>query len=170
VNEAILDYESEEGQNGPAGRLVVFSLILSSAGAVAEFIEFFWPLFRPAGPMKQFSRPTKPFSVFGADVRKQPMAITWSTRRRALPATDNRRQSDADDQLYTRLRLHPGWSLDGWFFRPAPAGRRYLCLSWLAGSEPCVPADGRGRQLSVAELLQKKSVLQKDRQSQKDRR
>jgi hypothetical protein len=118
VNEAILDYESEEGQNGPAGRLVVFSLILSSEGGVAEFIEFFRPLFRPAGAMKQFTRPTKPFSVFGADVRKQPMAMTWSTRRRALPATDNRRQSDADDQLYPRLRLHPGWSLDGWIFRP----------------------------------------------------
>jgi hypothetical protein len=77
VNEAILDYESEEGQNGPAGRLVVFSLIPSSEGGVTEFIEFFRPLFRPAGAMKQFTRPTKPFSVFGADVRKQPMVIRF---------------------------------------------------------------------------------------------
>jgi hypothetical protein len=83
--------------NGPAGRLAVFSLILSSEGSVvAEFIEFFRPLFRPAGPMKQFSRPTKPFSVFGADVRKQPAAITWSTRGRALPATDT-----GDSQMRT---------------------------------------------------------------------
>lgn len=139
----------------PAGRLAVFSLILSSEGGVAEFIEFFRPLFRPAGPMKQFSRPTKPFSVFGADVRKQPTVITLSTRRRALPATDNRRQSDADDQLYPRLRLHPGWSLDGWFFRPKPSGRRYLRLSWLAGCDRGVAADGRSGQVSVAEPSQK---------------
>ena len=76
MNEAILDYESEEGQNGPAGRLVVFSLIPSSEGGVTEFIEFFRPLFRPAGPMKQFFRPTKPFFVFGADVLKLALAIT----------------------------------------------------------------------------------------------
>ena len=42
-----------------------------------------------------------------------------------------------------------------------PAGRRYLRLSWLAGSEPCVPADGRGRQLSVAELLQRSPFCKK---------
>jgi hypothetical protein len=95
---------------------------------MAEFIEFFRPLFRPEGPMKQFSCLTKPFSVFGADVQKQPTVITWSTRRRALPAMDNRRQLDADDQFHPRLRLYPGWSLDGWFFRSTPAGRRYLCL------------------------------------------
>ena len=130
----------KRGQSGPNGRLAVFSLILSSEGVVAEFIEFFRPLFRPEGPTKQFSCATKPFSVFGADVRKQPTVIRFPTRRRALPATDNRRQSDADHQLHPRLRLHPGWSLDGWFFRPAPAGRRYLCLSWLAGCERLRPS------------------------------
>ena len=54
------------------------------------------------------------------------LAIRLPTRRRALPATDNRRQSDADHQLHPRLCLHPGWSLDGWFFRPEPAGCRYV--------------------------------------------
>src|SRR6267142_1307907 len=152
------------GQSGPNGQVSLLSLILSSEGAAAEFIEFFPPLFRAIETTKQFSCATKPFSVFGADVRKQPTVIRFPTRRQALPATDNWRQSDADHQLHPRLRLHSGWSLDGWFIRPAPAGRRYLRLSWLAGCDACVPADGRGRQLSVAELLQKKSVLQKGRQ------
>jgi hypothetical protein len=67
--------------------------ITPSDDVPTEFIEFFRRLFRPAGPMKQFSCAMKPFSVFGADVRKRPAAITCSTRRRALPATDNRRQS-----------------------------------------------------------------------------
>jgi hypothetical protein len=154
----------EEGQSGPDGRLSVFSPIIASKGVAAEFIESFRPMFRPIGLTKQFSCATKPFFVFGADVRKQPTVIRFPTRRRALPATDNRRQSDADHQLHPRLRLHPGWSLDGWFFRPAPAGRRYLRLSWLAGCGACVPADGRGRQLSVTELLQKKVRFAKGRQ------
>jgi hypothetical protein len=154
MNEAVFVRE-RRGQSGPNGQLAVFSPNLSSEGVVAEFIEFFRPLFRPEEPTKQFACATKPFSVFGADVRKQPTVITWSTRRRALPATDNRRQSDADDQFHSRLRLHPGWSFDGWFFRPAPAGRRYLRLSWLAGCDVCIPADGRGRQLSVTNPLQK---------------
>jgi hypothetical protein len=129
------------GQSGPNGRLSLFSLILSSEGAAAEFIEFFPPLFRAIEPTKHFSCATKPFSLFGADVRKQPTVIRFPTRWQALPATDNRRQSHADHQLHPRLRL-----------------------SWLAGCDACVPADGRGRQLSVTELLQKKSVLQKGRQ------
>jgi hypothetical protein len=63
------------GQSGPNGQLAVFSLILSSEGVAAEFIELFRPMFRPTEPTKQFSCAMKPFSVFGADVRKQPMAI-----------------------------------------------------------------------------------------------
>src|SRR5436190_22174623 len=39
------------------------SLILSREGVAAEFIELFRLLFRPAGPTKQFSCATKPFSV-----------------------------------------------------------------------------------------------------------
>ena len=46
--------------------------------------------------MKQFCRATKPFSVFGADVRKQPTAIRYLTRRRALPATNT-----GDSQMRT---------------------------------------------------------------------
>src|SRR2546429_996198 len=98
------------GQSGPNRQLATFSLILSSEGVAAEFIELFRLLFRPTGPTKQFSCATKPFSVFGADVRKQPTVITWPTRRRALPA--NRRQSDAGHQLHPRLGLHLGLSLD----------------------------------------------------------
>jgi hypothetical protein len=63
------------GQSGPNGQLAVFSLILSSEGVAAEFIELFRPMFRPTELTKQFSCAMKPFSVFGADVRKQPMAI-----------------------------------------------------------------------------------------------
>ena len=155
ASEKAVFVHGRRGQSGPNGPLAVFSPSLSSEGVMAEFIEFFRPLFRPEGSTKQFSYLTKPFSVFGADVRKQPAVITWSTRRRALPARDKRRQSDADDQFHPRLRLHPGWSLDGGFFRPAPAGRRYVRLSWLAGCDVCIPADGRGRQLSVTNPLQK---------------
>jgi hypothetical protein len=54
----------------------MFSQALSVEGAMTEFIELFRTMFRPAGPTKQFSCATKPFSVFGADVRKQPAAIT----------------------------------------------------------------------------------------------
>jgi hypothetical protein len=50
-------------------------LILSGESAATEFIEFFRPLFRPEAPTKQFCCLTKPFSVFGADVRKQPTVI-----------------------------------------------------------------------------------------------
>jgi hypothetical protein len=39
---------------GPDGRLAAFSLIISSAGVAAEFIEFFRPMFRPIEPTKQF--------------------------------------------------------------------------------------------------------------------
>ena len=82
----------KDGKSGPNGRFSGFSLILSTEGVAAEFIEFFRLLFRPKGPTKQFPRATKPFSVFGADVRKQPTVIRFPTRRQALPATDNRRQ------------------------------------------------------------------------------
>jgi hypothetical protein len=53
----------------------VFSRIISSDGGLPDFIEFFPPVFRPIGVMKQFSWAMKPFSVFGADVRKQPTVI-----------------------------------------------------------------------------------------------
>jgi hypothetical protein len=42
----------------------VFSPNLLSDGVVAEFIEFFRPLFRLEGPTKQFSCAMKPFFVF----------------------------------------------------------------------------------------------------------
>jgi hypothetical protein len=36
-------------------------------------------MFRPNGPTKQFSRSMKPFSAFGADIRKQPLVMTLPT-------------------------------------------------------------------------------------------
>jgi len=36
-------------------------------------------MFRPARSTKQFSAATKPFSAFGADIRKQPLVITLPT-------------------------------------------------------------------------------------------
>jgi hypothetical protein len=68
----------EKARSGPDGQLAVFSLILPNYGVMAEFIELFRPLFRLPGLTKQFSCATKPFSFFGADVRKQPMVITWN--------------------------------------------------------------------------------------------
>src|SRR4029079_17093776 len=81
------------GQNRFNGLLLVFSLNILGESAVAEFIEFFRPMFRRIEPTKQFCRATKPFSVFGADVRKQPTAIRLPARRRAPPVTENRRQA-----------------------------------------------------------------------------
>jgi hypothetical protein len=95
VNEAILVHR------GTAKAVSVacfrcFSLIVSSEGVAAEFIELFRLMFRRIEPVKQFCRATKPFSVFGADVRKQPTAIRYLTRRRALPAMDT-----GDSQMRT---------------------------------------------------------------------
>lgn len=119
--------------------------------AAAEFIEFFWLMFRQEGLTKQFASATKPFFAFGADIRKQPMVITLSTRP-ALPATDDRRPSDADHQLYPCFRPASGWSLDGWFFRPAFAGRRNLRLPWLPDCKCGFSVDGGGRQVDVTDV------------------
>jgi len=43
--------------------------------AVLKSLSFLVELFRRDVPMKQISCPTKPFSVFGADIRKQHQAI-----------------------------------------------------------------------------------------------
>jgi hypothetical protein len=45
-----------------------------------ETIEFFERLFRPAATTKQFSCPTKPFSAFGADIRKHRMVTNPTTK------------------------------------------------------------------------------------------
>jgi hypothetical protein len=42
-----------------------------------EVIELFSSMFRPAGPTKQISEAMKPFSAFGADIRKQPTVIRF---------------------------------------------------------------------------------------------
>jgi hypothetical protein len=45
-------------------------------------------MFRPARPTKQFSPAMKPFSPFGADIRKQPLAITLANETAGTPATE----------------------------------------------------------------------------------
>jgi hypothetical protein len=47
---------------------------------LAEIIELFERLFRPAAATKQFSCPTKPFSAFRADIRKRRMVIDPTTK------------------------------------------------------------------------------------------
>jgi hypothetical protein len=43
-------------------------------------------LFRPTSVTKQFSRATKPFSAFGAELRKRRMVISRQQERRTAPA------------------------------------------------------------------------------------
>ena len=45
-------------------------------------------MFRPGRPTKQFSPAMKPFSAFGADIRKQPFAITLPNETAGTPATE----------------------------------------------------------------------------------
>ena len=52
--------------------------------------------------------------------------------------TDNRRQSDADDQLHPRLRLYPGWSLDGWFSDQNLPGVGTFAYQRFAGCNPAL--------------------------------
>jgi hypothetical protein len=44
-------------------------------GGDPETIEFFLRIFRPVSSGETILPPTKPFSTFGADVRKQPLGI-----------------------------------------------------------------------------------------------
>lgn len=67
-------------------------------------------MFRGAAATKQFSRATKPFPAFGADVRKQRMVINSPTKRRSVGTTPKPEPA----------RCGPSAS-----FLPAP-------LSWLA--------------------------------------
>jgi hypothetical protein len=46
--------------------------------------------------MKQFSPATKPFSAFGAGIRKQRMVIKLTTTTAGSAGGDNRRQSNAN--------------------------------------------------------------------------
>ena len=77
---------------------------------------------------------------FRADIRKQPLVISYpSNGARRLDL--NPETANADNQLYPGFRLHPGRSLDSWFFRRQPAGRRRLLLQRLTGylraDRPC---------------------------------
>jgi hypothetical protein len=119
------------GQSGPNGRLSLFSLILSSEGAAAEFIEFFPPLFRAIESTKQFSCATKPFSVFGADVRKQPTVIRFPTRRQARPATDNRRQVRCGPPASSSPSLS-SWLVPRWLVHPTSTCRASVPLPIMA--------------------------------------
>ena len=81
------------------------------------------------------------------------------TKRRAAPATDNRRQSNADHQLHPRLRLRAGWSLDGWFVGQHLPGVGTFAYNGSPIATSASSAYGRGCQLSVefAELESKES-------------
>src|SRR5438874_11570026 len=103
---------NERFRVGEAARALIQALALKQH--LTEIIGIFGPLFRRAAGTKQFSPATKPFSVFGADIRKHPPVISLQ-RNGGDRRLQNRRQSDADHQLYPRLRLRPGWSLDGWY-------------------------------------------------------
>jgi hypothetical protein len=47
-----------------------------------ETIEFFLRIFRPVSSGETILPPMKPFSTFGADVRKQPLGIKLPSKRR----------------------------------------------------------------------------------------
>jgi hypothetical protein len=60
---------------------------------LVEIIGFSAALFRRAAAAKQFSRTTKPFFAFGAELRKRSMVITSATRTADSAGSDNRRKS-----------------------------------------------------------------------------
>src|ERR1700687_5182758 len=88
-------------------------------------------LFRPAAATKQFSRTTKPFFAFGAELRKRSMVIKSATTTADSAGSDNRRQSNASPQLPPCCRLRTGWPLDRRFVGEQPAGYRHLRLQRL---------------------------------------
>src|ERR1700712_2756991 len=53
-------------------------------------------MFRPGWPMKQIPDTTKPFSAFGADIRKQLTVIRLPTKRRGTACTET-----GDSQMRT---------------------------------------------------------------------
>jgi hypothetical protein len=53
---------------------------LGRPDGIPETIAFFLRLFRPARSGETILSPTKPFSTFGADVRKQPFGIKLPQR------------------------------------------------------------------------------------------
>ena len=68
-------------------------------------------MFRPGRPTKQFSCAMKPFSAFGADVRKQPTAIRLPTKRRG------RRHGTGDSQCGPSASSSPSpssWLVPRW--------------------------------------------------------
>src|SRR3954470_1195984 len=73
----------------------------------------------------------KPFFAFeqtSGNSRWLSVTHEASTPLRPEPETAN-----ADNELYPGFRLHPGRSLDSWFFRQQPAGHRRLLLQRLTG-------------------------------------
>jgi hypothetical protein len=60
---------------------------------VTEIIELLRELFRPARATKQFSRATKPFPAFGAEIRKQPLVMSLTTQTAGQRRHPERRQS-----------------------------------------------------------------------------
>lgn len=74
-----------KAKSGSAERLVELILNLSRKVRSFEIIDLFSLMFRSARATKHFSCATKPFSISGADVRKQPAAITPSTNGGRCP-------------------------------------------------------------------------------------
>ena len=109
-----------------------------------EIIGLSPPMFRRHLRTKHFSVATKPFSAFGADVRKQRFAIKLPTNA-GNGGTWTRRQPGADDQLHPRFRLRPRCPLDGWRFGQRIARRRHLLLQWCPCRRAPSTPDDRGR-------------------------
>jgi len=68
-------------------------------------------MFRQYVPTKQFSQATKPFSAFGADIRKRHWLSSLPTKRHKAPPPEPE-TANADDQLHPGFCLHPGRPLD----------------------------------------------------------
>src|SRR6185437_1560168 len=100
---------------------------------------------------KQFSRATKPFWAFGAELRKRLMVINPPTKTAPSATGTNRRQSNADHQLHPRLCLRVGWFVDGRLRRDRSAWRWYVLLQRLAD---CRVPRSRRRGALNARLMQ----------------
>jgi hypothetical protein len=112
-----------------ATRLVARGGIPGPKSHPIEMIEFFNQIVSSARFHETILLDEETIFRFRADIRKQRLVISYheaGTTLRPEPETAN-----ADNQLYPGFRLHPGRSLDSWFFRPQPAGHRHVLLQRL---------------------------------------
>lgn len=99
---------------------------------LTEIIGFFGKIVSSARSDETILLNDETIFLFRADIRKQPLVISYpSNGARRLDL--NPETANADNQLYPGFCLHPGRSLDSWFFRRKSAGHRHLLLPRLAG-------------------------------------